>query len=456
MILKNTPLIAILMSAFYFVMSVPVLVGQPVDVWAMGLIFLLVSICGVYMVAVNHKLEEHLIPTFAFAFYFVYMTMAQLYLLNKDSISLEEYKEAEGICILSFLLMMIAVRFMRRIKTKRFQFLDQEPRIFAYYILLLLAVAVNLLEIYSAGGIVSYFSASYQAKFSSVAAEKMLGGIGKLVAPFAYYNLLYVTEKPRSTIHWVARIYFVFHLAMSYASGASLAILYQLVAFCCMKIFASDDVEDRKEKIRITRKQRKWIFRGILLGGLGVLIAILVRFNRDAEGFSFAVLKDTYDLLITTSTFDSLYYLSRTLRELTPQYSLGQFLFPFIFWVPRSMFPWKPVELGRIVAITFKNFDSSVNGGYAVTPMAEFYYDMGYVGMIAGSFFLGCLLSLIQKKLNHSKNGRYKMVITMMFMFPTISLATSWSSLGSNYVGAVLFLCVASFLNRCKSGEGTR
>ena len=211
------------------------------------------------------------------------------------------------------------------------------------------------------------------------------------------------------------------------------------------------DNQDTIAQFKSSKRQKKWIKKAVILLGIGVVVAILIRFNRSSDTFSFNVLGIAYTLLISTSTFDALYYLNLTISNLSPTWSLGQFIFAFIFWIPRSIVPFKPLELGRIVATTFQNFNSSINGGFAVTPMAEFYYDFGIMGGIVGMFFLGLLLEIIQKAIpvgDRECNRRYALSVELMFMFATVSLPASWTNMGSTMMGIVMFLFIENFVNK--------
>ena len=211
------------------------------------------------------------------------------------------------------------------------------------------------------------------------------------------------------------------------------------------------DNQDSIAQFKMSRKQKQWIKRAVILLGIGLVVAVLIRFNRSSDSFSFDVLGNAYTLLISTSTFDALYYLNLTISNLSPTWSLGQFVFAFVFWIPRSIVPFKPLELGRIVATTFQNFNSSINGGFAVTPMAEFYYDFGVIGLIVGLFFLGVLIEIIQKAIpigDEECNRKYALSVELMFMFATVSLPASWTNMGSTMVGIVMFLVIEKFINK--------
>lgn len=449
--IKNIFIVPILMICFFGFVIFPNIFHGGAEIWFSSLFFLLISIFVEVSVIRLGNLEDNLIAIYGLGFYFVYMTMSSLYMIYNAKATMKEISILQVIVGLASVLVYIGIRIGNRLRVSTFSFLKRRPTMLTYCVLLLLVVVVRLLEMRAAGGIVAFFRATYQGKFSSVSTEKMIGGITKIVAPFTYYNLLYIDKKNGQVISYVAKTYFLLNLLYTYASGSSLAILYQLIALCCVMIFKQNNNGENIVK-EITKKQKKWIRMAIILTGIGIVAAILIRFNRASDTFSFDVLKEAYKLISTTSTFDSMYYLFIVLNNLVPQFTVGQFIFPFIFWLPRSIFPFKPVELGRIVATTFRGFNDNINGGYAVTPIAEFYYDFSIIGVILGMLFIGILIGVIQKKIRYSDNRQLGMVVTLMFMFATGSLATSWSAIGSNYVSILIFMTLASVLNRCRIG----
>ena len=86
MIIRKRYPIIFLLILFYALMSAPVLKNQPIEVTLFGMLFLLISLMAVYRVLAG-DVKQRLIPMFAFLYYFVYMTMAQLYVLNSTRIA---------------------------------------------------------------------------------------------------------------------------------------------------------------------------------------------------------------------------------------------------------------------------------------------------------------------------------------------------------------------------------
>ena len=447
MIIRKRYPIIFLLILFYALMSAPVLKNQPIEVILFGILFLLISLIAVYRVLAG-DVKQRLIPMFAFLYYFVYMTMAQLYVLNSTRIDTKQFCKISFIVTFSVLLLMLGSAMGKRLKVRKCKAFYVNRTVLTYYVLLGCSLLMTLLQIRAAGGFSAYLGASYQGKYSSVSTEKMLGGLSRVINPFAYYNLMYISYKENKGLKWTSRAFFVFHILMIYVSGSSLSILYQLIGLCCMQIL---DNQDSIAQFKMSRKQKQWIKRAVVLLGIGLVVAVLIRFNRSSDSFSFDVLGNAYTLLISTSTFDALYYLNLTISNLSQTWSIGQFIFAFVFWVPRSIVPFKPLELGRIVATTFQNFNSSINGGFAVTPMAEFYYDFGIIGLIVGLFFLGTLIEIIQKAIpigDKECNRKYALSVELMFMFATVSLPASWTNMGSTMVGIVMFLIIENFINK--------
>lgn len=449
--------ISMIMIIFYFGMSVTVLLGQSLEVWGSGILFLIESIIFFITVAKRKPLRNNLICIFAILYFFLYMTMAQLYLIYSVKLGLKDYLSIELILFISYLLIYLGIVIGGKIKCKTFSFLRVENKVHVYYILLVVTLGIITLQVREAGGFFVYLTSSYQGKYVSVSTEKMLGGLVKISTPFTYYNLMYISDKRHPITAWVSKIFFMFNLIMIYARGHSLAMLYQFIAIVLVQIYGD---YSNNMLYKLNHKQKKWVFRGVVLVFTGIVAAILIRFNRSSDHFSLDVLNNAYMLLLSTSTFDALKYLHLTITNLTPRYTLGQFIFPFIFMIPRRILVSKPVELGRIVATTFQNFSENINGGFAATPMGEFYYDFGFLGIILGMFFIGVILSVSQKMLSNNVikhngkqytfNDRYALIVSIMVMFSSSSISTSWTTLGTDLVGVGIFIIFAHVLNKTK------
>lgn len=440
--MNNKLMIAISMILFYLTISIPVFIKQPFEVCFLGFIYLLLSQVLVLSVIKKENIKNNAIAIFAFSYFFVYMTFSQLYLLYQTDISISDYTLISIILYIAIVLLLTGYKFGSKIKIRKIENKEKKNKYLTYLILLTFSMIVTFIQIHMGGGLRSYFMASYQNKFNNINDAKFIGGISKLIVPFTYYNLLYLNDK-NSVIRLLSRLYLIFNIGMIIATGSSLRILYIIISLIFLKLFLNEHKSEFKVKIN-----KKILRRGFVFIIIGIIIAILIRFNRSSDKFSFNVLSNAYEYLISSSTFDSLYFFWKVVKELDITYSMGQFIFPLIFWIPRSVFITKPTELGRIVAIVFRKFNNSIVGGFAVSPMAEFYYDLGYIGIILGMFFIGFIISIIQKVINNKiTNKEFQLATILMFMFATVSLPASWISMGTSFVSCTIFIALKNILD---------
>lgn len=69
-----------------------------------------------------------------------------------------------------------------------------------------------------------------------------------------------------------------------------------------------------------------------------------------------------------------------------------QLLGAVLFWVPRSLWPDKPVSSGGLVASTLRYYNENLS----MPLWGEFYLDFGYLGVVAGFFLFGGVVKSIR------------------------------------------------------------
>lgn len=102
---------------------------------------------------------------------------------------------------------------------------------------------------------------------------------------------------------------------------------------------------------------------------------------------------------------------------------------PVMGMVPRSIWPGKPIiTTGYEVSQAYYELPSSVYTSSAVTPVGDLYRHGGWVPVIAGMFFLGWAVRLLDDVLNVRENPHA--IFLILLVFPVlVKSETDWASL---------------------------
>lgn len=350
--------------------------------------FFLIVCAAITIQYTRHDLRKCIIPLFLFAYWALHNSLALFRLGFIKKYPVNEIEKEFLIVLCATLVLYFGVSLGMRIKTKPLKlskYVELSDK--TYLTIMAIYFLYFFAKIYFAGGLNNYIFSDYQFKVPE-ALQTLFFIIRNILNGFDYFNLLYVVKKG-TKISIIAKVFFVFSLFNVFIGGGSTGILYLLVCLIALLIFKSQN----------TAQISKYIRRGIPIAIIGIYVGILIRFNRtNYSEFSFNVLDNPMDSILRSATFDCQENLLRVLRDFNPTYSLQQFIYPFVNWVPRALFPWKPTELGTLMASTYHNFASNANAGFATTPMADFYYDFGYLGMIVGVLLEGCFIGWMQRK----------------------------------------------------------
>lgn len=346
-------------------------------------------LCGFFLLYyLRRDLRLCLIPLFVFGYWALHNSLALFRLGYIEQYSIEEVQREFIYVILATIILFIGINFGLKIRTKPLMlsyYVELSDKI--YYMLLVVYLIYFAIRMYFAGGIENYIYSDYQFKLPE-SVQTLFFILKNIMTGFDYLNLIYVV-KHKGRIGIVAKIFFCFSLFNVFIGGGSTGILYLVLALIILLIFNSQN------RIQMSR----YLHRGIPVIIIAIYIGILIRFNRtDYANFTFDVLGSAMDSILGSATFDCQENLLRVLRDFEPTWSLGQFIYPFVNWMPRSIFSWKPTELGSIMASTYHNFSFNANAGFATTPMGDFYYDFGYLGMAIGMLFEGAFIGWTQRK----------------------------------------------------------
>lgn len=444
--INNKKIIILLTVIFFGLIGGDILIDQTIITKIICLLFLVIQVI-IIVKGFDKYIENNIIVIFLRIYWFMYMSMAIFYILYNKYFNENIYIWL--ICVLTISSICLIIGGFIANRTTRIskeKFVNPIQN-WVYVTLLVVWIFMVLYIIQSNGGILSFINLGYKLKYSNE--SKVYSILDKLfINPFMYFNLIFVTGNNKKLTTLISRIVFIVQLIYIYISGSSIRILMMFLSLCIMIIIGE---ENRLNIKKLSKKQKRWILISILLIILGGILAILIRFNRENDKFNTNVLSQAYTLILTTSTFDSLYYLIKVYIELKPVYSIGQFIFPFIFFLPRNVFNFKPIELGRIIATKFMRFNENINGGFAASSMGEFYYDFGYLGIIFGMIFIGFIFSYFQKKYSIVIGERKsRLAFILALMVQSASISTSWTTMGSYILGIIIFFNIVNFMNKIR------
>ena len=158
-----------------------------------------------------------------------------------------------------------------------------------------------------------------------------------------------------------------------------------------------------------------------------------------------------------TTIPDSVAYLLQRLREIdgpaiiiqrTPSqvaYSspLDLVLGPIATIVPRAIWPDKPImATGYQLSQQYYGLPSTLYSSSAITPVGDLYRHGGWVPVLAGMFFLGCVVRLLDDTLDVFTDPHA--IFLLLLLFPSfVKAETDWVTLIAGIPGTVLLWLVA-------------
>lgn len=387
----------LIISAFIAFMAIGyALIGEhSLSQFTLYTIFLSLN-TGIILFFIKDGVRKNLISLYTFIAWMIYNTLGFLHVTYVEEYFVYDNTIAKIYFLLigATLLLFIPILFAKKYIKKGFRRLNNLRLSYRVIVVFLaIDVAFSLYEVYVGGGFSQYFYSSYGAKVDDSLRTffQLFGGIlgnaGMFVMPLIFGN--YGTKKKI-----VGIAYILFGLLMSIAGGHSGGMMGTFLGLFIFGYFATNSK-------KIQNKLRMFALIAIPLGVIG---GILLRINRkDMANFSFESLNGSITEIMTSPTFDNVTNLGYVLENMKPTYSPGQFIYPFINFLPRAVFPWKPMELGRIVGMKSLGTSEDSLAGFIPSPLGEFYYDFGYLGIILGMLFVGFVIGYVQVKLNNTR-----------------------------------------------------
>ena len=305
-------------------------------------------------------------------------------------------------------------------------------------IIVLIGISTNLYGVYLGGGFLQYIFASYGAKVENEYLTT-LNLLHVFTAPFAALLLPYLCGKTNMLLKSMVVFYWGFSIFIGAISGASMSILSPIMMLFFFLYLNANNKTKEKSLIR----------KFALLFVIGVLSGIIIRsFRSDFSQVSDFSLTEAVEGILIGPTFDGLYNLRSLLSKVTPLYFPDQIILPLVFYLPRVVFPWKPTDLGLIVGKKFLDQSYESMAGFITTPLGDFYYDFGLVGIVIGMLFVGFVFGVLSEKINKIEKNPFHIAVFLYLSSCMASLNSWYTGCFKSIVTALTIIFILIVLNR--------
>lgn len=390
--------------------------------------------------SLSKGLRDNLIYVYTFTGWMLYNALGFLHyeLVNTQH---QRLTEIYILFILSTILMYIPIHiFSKKTSCQKPKNLNINPSLRLIILLLTISVALSYYKIILAGGWYNYINASYGLKVESglMTFFHLFEGIFSTIIPFTY-PILFRNNPLKWKIY--ISICLLLLLFIQVASGASASVVS---FFMPLFIFAYFQTSNRR--IKAIYKKSLIVFVSV-----AVVFGMMIRVNRKDNGsFKVPEISEMTEEIMESRTFDNIVNLEEILTRLQPTYTMDQFIYPFVNMLPRAVFPWKPVELGSIVGVKFIGTSEEARVGFLTSPLGDFYYDMGYVGIVAGMLYIGFFIVFARNLINRYMASRNLYALVLM-----IAISVQLGGLNAWYTGCfmrivriIIFVFLLIFLQR--------
>lgn len=417
----------------------------------MYVIFVLLNVAIIHHFLKVKDISQTLVYVFCFVGWLFYSSLGLVrdaYILGQDCL------QESDVCleyyiyfIMATFLLYIPTIIIRR-RTKGYKGFKYLPNIRlserVLIICITLTLGLQLYKVHLAGGWLDYFFAAYGHKIDTSYMTFFHLFLG-IMTNTLYIVLPFIVLKCRYFIKIIAIVYVIFDMLMGFMSGSSTSLLNIIIVFFTYLYLTT-----------LNKNKRKKVKRAFLIFAIvGVIMGVLIRQNRISnDEFTFEVLKTSVEDVLESPTFDSATNLRYVLSNWEPNYNLNNFIYPYVNYLPRTVFSWKPMEMGRIISVEMKGLDIDSLTGFIPSAIGEFYFDFGIIGIIFGMLFCSIVFSVFQEKMNNTSNGPYKYPFLIAFCLYTTILSGWYTGSFLRLVRLYLFYLLFFFLSKSVGNAG--
>lgn len=306
------------------------------------------------------------------------------------------------------------------------------------FMLMAVGVLFQLYKLATAGGFNAYSEAAYGEKLDS-SVSTFFHLFGGFVGKFSVFLMPFLLRKDTKILRYTVIAYLLFNILIGVVGGSSSSLLWPIISLFLFLYFAVNSNNAR-------RKIKLFFIGGILIGIIG---GMLIRVNRkDNANFQTVELKEAYKEIMLSPTFDNATNLRYIIDNIEPLYEPNQTIYPFVFYLPRSIFPWKPMPLGRIVGVKYVGASEDSRIAFITGPIGDFYFDFGVLGVIFGMFFCGYIISYITERYNCSKQNIYTWGLFVGFMSPFVNFTSWYTGWGTSVVELFMLTMILLYVHK--------
>lgn len=409
-----------------------------------GSLFFLYSVFCMLNAGIVYNLSKrdvlsHLVYIYVFTSWLIYNSLGFIHYTLVITIP-QNIEQIYGLFILATILLYLPTLFVRKKSSSSKLLTGVLLNKKAVLVLIGLSMFFKVFKVVQAGGWHNYVYAAYGTKVESslMTFFHLFEGIFGCVSVFLYPFIFKAHDK---CFKLIAVSYILFTMFLGSVSGSSLSVLSPLLSIFVYAYFQTGD------------KWKKKIYKQCLYGSmlLGTLAGIIIRINRsDNSDFQIGNLRSAIDDIMLSPTFDNMVNFEWVLNNMEPTWSLGQILYPLVHFLPRAIFPWKPMELGAIVGLKFIGTSAEARVGFIPSALGDFYYDMGYIGIIGGLLFVGYVIAKMQNVLNASltSNNPFVLPILITCSGSFMMLPAWYTGCFSGLVNFAIYLLVVKFVQK--------